>query len=258
MPEIQVDPNYNPFEKKEKKEQASMHFPFRRESKVDNNWEKLYTDSEHSPETEVKGSANRDSEAAVSQEKNHGKIFQLHEKYIISQIKTGFIIIHQERAHQRILIDRLEQQLKAKKASSQQLLFPLDLTLSAEEELIFNELQAELEQIGFDIRSFGKGHFIIRGVPPEANNLHIKSILEALIDEFRQSEQKAKNRLREKMISSLAKGMSIKVGKILKQVEMLNLIDELFACKMPYHLPNGLPTVIKQSMEELDRQFKRK
>ena len=257
VPGIQVDPNYNPFEKKKENSQEKIRFPFKRENQPTADWEKLYSDIPQQKE-EIKQSdkINRDEQNETVIEAP--RLFQLHGKYLVSHIKTGFIIVHQERAHQRILIEKLENQIKDKFTESQQLLFPQDIKLSAKETLTMNELLPNLKQIGFDIRPFGENLFLIHGVPAMAAKSDLQSVIEGLIEEFQQTEMEVKGRHREKIIQALAKKLSIKVGKPLTEGEMLNLIDELFACKMPYHLPNGLPILIQQSMENLDKQFKKK
>lgn len=249
IPSIKVDPEFNPFETSKTNSSSNSTFTPKRKE-VNPDWENLYQKEKSIPSQQTIYPNN-------SQEKDFEskKVVQLHRKYILSQIKSGFIVINQQRAHERILIERLGQQMQAENASSQQLLFPEDLVLNAEDsELIFSLLK-ELNSLGFDIRSFGKNHFIIQGIPTEAGSQNGGDLIEKLLEEFKQNLSELKNRPKINMIHSLAQSMSIKTERVMTQEEMTNLIDELFACEMPYSLPNGKPIIVSYSLEDLDKQF---
>lgn len=258
VPSIKVDPEYNPFQSN-RTEQKEMKFAGNKKN-VDQGWEKLYktNTSLDNPVPQHKIAPSDLDETKVNPTAEEQKFMQLHGGYIISQIKSGFIIIDQERAHHRILIDRLENQMKDQNASSQQLLFPKDIELSPEHTVLLESLQDELKQIGFDIRSFGKNHFIVHGIPPEAIEAEIKSIIELMLNDLQEGDGNIKNKRKELLIHSIAYSMCIKRGQRLGGEEINHLIDELFACEMPYHLPNGKPIVINHSLEDLNKQFKRK
>mgnify|MGYP003635185591 CR=1 FL=1 len=254
MPNIQIDPEYNPFESQKRENQKEISFPFKRETPVNRDWEKLYQEKEIVIPTESSKNNEQNFGEQAFQER---KIIQLHKKYLLSQITSGFILIDQERAHQRILIEKLKAQTKDKKAGSQQLLFPQELDFSASNSVILESLIPDLEQIGFEINQLEKNKFEIRGVPTEAINTNLNSLFDKLLEDFNNRESDVKNDSREKLIHSLARSMSIKRGKKLSQEEMNGLVDELFACEMPYSLPNGKIIVISQPIEDIDHQFKR-
>ena len=108
------------------------------------------------------------------------------------------------------------------------------------------------------MRPFGKNHFIIHGIPAEANGQNGGELIESLLEEFKQNLSELKNSPKENMIRSLAQSMSIGNDKTMIQGEMIHLIDELFACEMPYSLPNGKPIVINYSLEDLEKQFNKR
>lgn len=117
------------------------------------------------------------------------------------------------------------------------------------------ELQPELESIGFDIRELGKNTFVIHGVP--ADTVHIDSVqlLEGLLENYKQNLQELRTNKQENLARSMARNMAVKSGKSLTQEEMNNLVDELFACEMPYHTPSGKPTISIISIDELNERF---
>ena len=252
LPSIEVDINFNPFERKKEQTQNSISFPFKRDEKPNPNWEKIYQ-----PSTNFEG--NTEEAPTKAEPLTEGKkVFQLHNKYILSHIRSGFVVVHQKRAHERVLIDRLTLQLENQKSSSQQLLFPEDLVLNAEDSTLILSLLDELNELGFDMRPFGKNHFIIHGIPAEANSQNGGEIIEKVLEEFKQNLSELKNSPKENMIRSLAQSMSIGNDKTMSQEEMIHLIDELFACEMPYFLPNGKPIVINYSLDHLEKQFNKR
>lgn len=259
MPNIEINPEFNPFESTKKSDQPQINFPFKRESKSEANWQNIYDSSFKENQGNEQIASNK--EEGIEKEPSSisdKKLIQLHRKYILNHIKSGFIIVDQNRAHQRILIDQLIEKQENKNSDSQQLLFPEDLEVSAEDAVLINSLLEELMELGFDIRSFGKNHFIVQGIPSEANNANARNLIESLLEEFKANLNELKNNPKQQVIYSLARSMSIKSNQSLSDLEMSNLIDELFACQMPYSLPNGKPIIVTYSLDDLDKQFMRR
>ena len=259
QPTIKVDENYNPF----KIDTTPGYKPSDRELSNRSNWEKMYTrHTEKREEFEIK--KEEESQQTINtdwdnelHESNKKLTYQLHNKYILSHIKTGFIVIDQQGAHERILYERILDSFKKHKSITQQELFPKTIELNAADFALMKELQTEIKEMGFDIHEFGKNTFIIHGVPADTVNYESTVLLEGLIENYKQNLQELKSNKRENLARSMARNMSIKSGKILTQEEMNNLIDELFACKMPYSTPNGKPTIATFSIDELDKRFKK-
>lgn len=254
-PTITVNKNFNPFK-------TSTETPSEISNKA--NWEKLYSNHNFIKGEDTESISSGDSSQNIDpqwnnviQEAPQKVTYQLHNKYILSHIKTGFMIIEQQGAHERILYERLLDALEKNKSNSQQELFPQTLELSAGDFELVNELKKELEAIGFDIREFGKNTFIIHGMPSDTRNANAKELLEGLIEEYKQNLSDIKLDRKENLARSMARNMSVKSGKSLSTEEMNSLIDELFACKMPYSTPNGKPAITTFSMEDLDRRFKK-
>ncbi|MCW3083706.1 MAG: mismatch repair protein MutL [Bacteroidetes bacterium] len=259
-PTIKVDPNYNPF----KTETPPTYRKNYTDRELSNraNWEKMYSrHSENQHELEIQ---KEDSQQSISpdwdnelHESNKKTTYQLHSKYILSHIKTGFMVIDQQGAHERILYERIMDSLEKHKSATQQELFPKTLELNAADFALVQELHAEIQAMGFDISEFGKNTFVIHGVPADTVNYDSAALLEGLIENYKQNLLELKSDKRENLARSMACNMAIKAGKTLAQEEMNNLIDELFACKMPYSTPGGKPTVTTFSLEDLDKRFKK-
>jgi len=184
-------------------------------------------------------------------------IWQVHDKYIISQIKTGIMIVDQHVAHERILYERARANFTNALPSSQQLLFPQTIALSPADFALVKELTPDLERLGFDLKPFGRNTVVIEGIPAEVRVGSEEKILQDLLDEYRNNEHETTMDVRENLSKSYACKAAIKAGDRLNVPEMISLIDQLFATEMPYVCPHGRPVIIKISIEELDRRFGR-
>ncbi len=259
IPTIKVDPDYNPFNSST----ASSTQPTEREMSNRANWEKMYSrHSNNQLEFEIKKEEENKETVFTDwdnelKESNLKSSYQLHNKYILSHIKTGFIIIDQQSAHERILYERILDNFERNKSSSQQELFPKTIELSTTDFTLMKELQSELYLLGFEINEFGKNTFVIHGVPADTLETDSVALLEQLLENYKLNLQELKLERRENLARSIARSTSIKSGKVLTQEEMNLIIDELFACRMPYSSPNGKPTITTFSSEELDKRFKK-
>lgn len=262
-PTIKVNPNYNPFSTDVSNPNKSFNggairTAAKQESK---NWESLYDNFEkstteiieHQPQENVEQqviSSNWDEET----ERNR-TLLQLHKKYIFTQLKSGYLIIDQQRAHERVLYEKFTAQLKTKKSSSQQLLFPETIEFTSADGELLNEIKPEISALGFVMDKVGRSSFVISGVPSEIKEQNIKQTIEKLLEQFKLNNSELKLDKKENLATSLARSASIKAGQYLNIEEMNNLVDNLFACEMPYSLPNGKPTIISLNLDDLNKQF---
>jgi DNA mismatch repair protein MutL len=184
-------------------------------------------------------------------------IWQAHNKYIISQIRNGLLIIDQHVAHERILYERVLANFEDSLPSSQQLLFPETLELGAGDYTLVKELLPNLISVGFDIRLFGKNTVIIDGIPADVRIGSEKKILKEVLDEFKNNEHAGVKDVRDNLAKSFACKAAIKAGDKLNVMEMIALIEHLFLTKMPYVCPHGRPVIVRIPLEELDKRFGR-
>ncbi|HLE57971.1 MAG TPA: DNA mismatch repair endonuclease MutL [Rhodothermia bacterium] len=184
-------------------------------------------------------------------------IWQLHEKYILARIRSGLMIVDQHAAHERILYEKALVAMENGIGMTQQLLFPHSLEFEPGDFELLLELLADLRALGFDIERFGGRSVIIRGVPTDIRVGDERVILEEILDQYREYQSNLRIQGRDNLAKSLACRTAIKTGQRLTYSEMQSLIDQLFQCKMPYACPHGRPTMIRISLQELDRRFGR-
>ncbi|MCX6135238.1 MAG: DNA mismatch repair endonuclease MutL [Ignavibacteriales bacterium] len=184
-------------------------------------------------------------------------IWQVQNKYILSQIRTGLLIVDQHVAHERILYEKALSNFENNLPSTQQLLFPQTVQLTASDYSLAKELVPHLEKLGFDLKPFGKNTVVIEGIPADVRAGGEARILQDVLDEYRNNEHAQHTDARDNLAKSFACKAAIKAGDRLTTTEMLILIDQLFATQMPYVCPHGRPIVVKISIDELDRRFGR-
>jgi len=184
-------------------------------------------------------------------------IWQVHERYLISPITGGIIVIDQHAAHERILYEDSLRHLTEAPAASQQLLFPRLLELSIEQASVVEEFSALLIKVGFELKPFGGNTFALEAVPPfleKAGNE--EEVVSGIIDDLGEGGEGTGN-VMEKVAASVACRAAIKFGQRLDPDERRILIDRLFACEKPQVCPHGRPTHLILGLEELDRRFDR-
>jgi DNA mismatch repair protein MutL len=182
--------------------------------------------------------------------------YQLHKTYILSHIKTGFLIIDQHSAHERILCEKYIRQMAHHQSYSQQLLFPVVLNFSSSEAELLHGILADLHLLGFEIEAMGKNAFGVNGIPPELKENELQQSIEKILDEIKQQGE-IRTGKKEFLAKVLARNMAVKAGEKLGEEEMQHIINELFSCELPYHSPSGKPTLITFTLEELAKRFKR-
>ena len=183
-------------------------------------------------------------------------IFQLHNTFIISPIKTGILLIDRQAAHERILYEKYLDALDRQTMASQQKLFPKTVTLNAADEMLLKEILPEIRLLGFDINELGKKTFVVNGVPAELVHHDEQGLVEYILENYKQ--QTAQTDKKEKISRTLAKRASVKSGTKLSDEEISVLIDELFACKVPNYSPEGKSCLVKLTMDDLFGLFEKK
>lgn len=263
MPETR-DFNFNPFDVKPSAPSQPARSQMGQGSRggFSGDWQELYAISqrEAAEQTRLEHSAPEAEQAPrpLPTLEPHRPVFQLHRKYILTQIKSGAVIIDQQRAHQRVLYEQAMARLEQSGGESQQLLFPETVQLNSADTALLEDLSDELYQIGFTIDQFGGQDVVVNGVPPEAEGLPVQSVIESLLEQFKHHADAWKDNPRERLARSMATGLSIGEGKALQPVEMLDLIDRLFACQHPQSDPFGNPTIVSLSLSDLNQKFKSK
>jgi len=183
------------------------------------------------------------------------KPYQIHNQFIVSQIKSGFLLIDQQAAHERILYEKHMAAFHNGEVGIQKLLFPKTVTFSVADMDIMTEVLPQINQLGFDIQDFGKDSFVIHGAPVDLKSGKEEEVIGQLVDQYKQNIDLYVN-VQDNLARSLAKSMAVKRGQELDETEMQLLIDQLFACQVPYKAPGGRHCFITYDLEEITKQFK--
>ena len=237
------------------------------------NWQKLFEGLEqfeselnqqeegtetHAESITLNSEASEENEQATLGEaltKERKLPYQIHGTYIISQIKSGFLLIDQQAAHERILYEQYLEVLESQKAYTQTSLFPKTINLAPADAELMMELMPAAKMLGFDIEEFGQGAFIIHGIPADlAGAVEETKLIEQLLHQYRENLDLELN-IKENIARSLARSAAIKRGQQLEPAEMQMLIDKLFACAMPFKSPSGKNCFITFELEELEKRF---
>lgn len=256
-PTIQVDRSFNPFEPETKKYSSSPSYD--KSKSAQPHWESLYTDLKQDTfevtatnfENDLVASTLFDDKSTESQT----LLYQFNRKYIINSIKSGLLVIHQSRAHQRILYEQFLTNITIHQASSQQLLFPLELQFSREEMMYLKEIQPNLEGIGFAFEKMGFDELVISGLPAQISDTTVTEILHDLIYNLQENLPEDSFSLSDSISKFMAKSVAIKSGKYLNTIELENIVNGLFACKEPNVSPFNKPIFITLTSEDLDKRF---
>jgi DNA mismatch repair protein MutL len=164
---------------------------------------------------------------------------QLHNQFILTQVKSGLMIIDQQAAHERILYEKYAQAIEKRVGASQQFLFPQAIELSTSDFDMVMDLEEEIKSLGFLFSIFGKNTLIINGVPADYQGGNEKELFEGLLEQYKQNRQELTLNNKENLARSMARRSSIKVGQKLSGKEMNSLIDQLFGCSNPNYAPDG-------------------
>ncbi|WP_112112208.1 DNA mismatch repair endonuclease MutL [Flavobacterium aciduliphilum] len=258
-PTIQVDRSYNPFsdEKKERSGSTKNHYP---KTESASSWESLYVGLKQEAfdiapfeveNEEVTASLFEDEPT----EQSVTKTYQIQKKYIVSPIKSGMVIIDQNRAHERILYEQFLKNMTVQHASSQQLLFPLHLFFTRNEIHLLAELQAVLHSIGFIFEGFESDAVHISGIPAHTSESEIPPLLEQLMRDLSEGIPENSFSLNDSIAKSMAKSLAVKNGVYLSEKDQENIVNNLFACKEPNTTPFQKNTFITMRVEDIDKKF---
>ena len=257
-PSINFNPNFNPFSSDKNAERPSYSGggSVRQSMPQSKNWGSLYeiTNQDVPEQTTLEiEPEHKDREFEPLQK----QFMQLHNRYIVSQIKSGMMIIDQQTAHERILYERFLLHLDDRKGASQQSLFPQTVTLSPNDYELARSLLEDIKSLGFEVREFGKNTLVIEGIPVDlgSSNINETQLFEHLIEGFKNSQQELKLDKRDALARSMAKNSAIKGGTVLGQQEMNTLIEELFACKTPNFSISGKPVIQTITLGEIAQKF---
>jgi DNA mismatch repair protein MutL len=186
------------------------------------------------------------------------RLVQLQNSYIVCETDGGFLLIHQQAAHERVLYEKFMLALSGKPLAGQPGLFPQTLTQSTPDALMLQEMLPALQALGYTIEPFGKDSFIVQSTPAGQAETNAKKVIENLLEHCKHAGNEKITSLHEKMIRSLAWQQAIKSGTPLNETEMRSLTGDLFRCLQPNTAPNGRPVFVEFKKEYLEKLFGRR
>ena len=201
-------------------------------------------------------SEGEETAAEVDPESETVSVWQMHETYILAEIKNGLIIVDQHVAHERIIFEETLRAFQSQPTAGQQLLFPLSVSLSLPDMVFLKEVTPLFERLGFGIRDLGGNSAVVDAIPTGLRQWNDGKLLKEIIEDLRE-EEKPKSRLEEQVATSYACHTAIRAGERLSTREMKTLIDRLFAAEDPFVCPHGRPIVVKMALDEIHRRFGR-
>lgn len=242
-PTIAVNPDYNPF--------GTRPQPTTRQQSNQDNWQKLYTDKNQRTdflprqETSIPRTLIEDESQRIGDNASDGMFLQLHKRFIVTQVKSGLMVIDQQRAHERILFERYLDLLSKRVALTQQELFGIRLSLSPADAELLNEIMDDLNLLGFNIKPDPEKHFqfIVEGTPAGEKLTSVYDTIDGILEQYKANLIELELDKKVNLARSMARNLSIKTGKNLQQSEMKMLTEELFACKIPEISMDGDPIV---------------
>ena len=229
QPKVKVDTNFNPFEKEKPTEIFS--------------WGDIVE----------KANIQQEIEVDWTQEVQEKQLLQIKNQFILLEGKGELLIIHQQRAHERVLFEYYQDLLENKKVESQQLAFPFNITFSNSDYLLITQLEEPLHNLGFSFK-LKDNSIEINGIPPECTKENLEAIFEEILEQEK-NDDKLKIAVKEKIAKVLAKNIAIKKGKKIEQKEMKVLVSNLFACNLPSICPSGNPTIINLALNNITKHF---
>ena len=274
LPATSYDPSYNPFNQTSVVSPSSYSSSYAQKPKTD--WEPLYQGLERKQpaqeweqpqsffpeeETPVETTSHEqtsfytDPAAEVMLEKTT-QHYQYKGSYILTSVKSGLMIIDQQRAHIRILYDQYMAQIASQKHVSQRLLFPDMVHFSPAEIPVLEEIMGDLESLGFDLSSLGGGTYSINGTPAGIEGLNPEKLVTNMVQTAIEKGCKVKEEVQSMLALSLAKAAAIVPGQVLTNEEMNNLVDGLFAVATPNYTPDGKTVLTVVQEEEVEKMFR--
>ena len=260
-PTITLNPDYNPFRKPQNYLKANAGMTPNRTG-----WEKMYEGITNQPAEQKENEENKDFQLIPTEQNNTAtslvpdntlyeanKLFQVQNRFIVANVKSGLLIVDQQKAYERIIFERISSDAEGQAVARQRVLFPQTLQLSAIDTEVINEIINDLDSLGFEISSMGGGTFVINTVPSKMPSNEIIDFIDGLLEDYKKDRADSAVDQRIKLARIVAGNMAVKLEKTLKVEEMQQLIDELFACHVPDVAPDGSKVLKIIQVHEIDK-----
>ena len=243
IPNIPLDPNFNPFRKESSSRETHFDSSFHRENnKNPGDWRMLYGERTDLP---------NESFVPKEEAKPNNQYLQVNQSYIVTAIKSGMLVIDQNLAHSRVLFEKFLKEMKNHSGVSQQELFPQAMSLNVNDASLLKEMMPELENLGFVLEQANPTTFMINGTPSDAAGCDAVDLLEKILDNYKINTTDLQLDRKLNLAKTMATQLAIKPQTRLSEMEMQNLVDQLFACNVAEVAPNGKKIYVILNMEDL-------
>ena len=243
IPNIPLDPNFNPFRKESSSRETHYDNTFHRENNTNpGDWRLLYGERTDLP-----------NESFIPKEdaKPNNQYLQVNQSYIVTAIKSGMLVIDQNLAHSRVLFEKFLKEMENHSGVSQQELFPQAMSLNLNDASLLKEMMPELENLGFVLEQANPTTFMINGTPSDAVGCDAVDLLEKILDNYKINTTDLQLDRKLNLAKTMAAQLAIKPQTRLSEMEMQNLVDQLFACNVAEVAPNGKKIYVILNMEDL-------
>ena len=241
MPNVPIDPNFNPFRKESSPRETKWERP-KEDYHTPGDWRILYGDR-----------TDMEEEPAEPKQETKSQYLQVNQSYIVTAVKSGLLVVDQNLAHFRVLFEKYLKEMENNNGISQQELFPQAMTLNVNDASLLKEMLPELENLGFVLEQVNPTTFMINGTPADAEGSDAVALLEKVLDNYKINRTDLQLDRKLNLAKTMASQLCIKAQTKLSELEMQNLVDQLFACSVAEVAPNGKKIYVVMNMEE---QFK--
>ena len=243
FPNIPIDPNYNPFSKTPTHHEGRQYDSYKPERNASpGDWRLLYGERTDLPNETVE---------TVEEKQYRSQYLQVNQSYVVTAVKSGMLVIDQHLAHMRVLFEKYLKELENHSGVSQQELFPQALTLNMNDASLLKEMVPELENLGFVLEQANPTTFMINGTPSDAAGCDAVALLEQILENAKINRTDLQLDRKLNLAKTMASQLAIKAQTRLSEVEMQNLVDQLFACNVAEVAPNGKKIYVILNMEDL-------
>lgn len=243
IPNIPLDPNFNPFRKESTPRETHWDNSFHKENNTHpGDWRILYGERTDLP---------NESFETKEETKPNNQYLQVNQSYIVTAIKSGMLVIDQHLAHSRVLFEKFLKELENHSGVSQQELFPQALSLNVNDASLLKEMLPELENLGFVLEQANPTTFMINGTPSDAAGCDAVDLLEEILENYKTNTTDLQLDRKLNLAKTMAVQLAIKPQTRLSEMEMQNLVDQLFACNVAEVAPNGKKIYVILNMEDL-------
>ena len=245
MPNIPLDPNFNPFRKESTPREPQWERP-REDNHTPGDWRILYGDRTDLPEEPQPLEPKEEVKPTVH-------YLQVNQSYIVTTVKSGLLVVDQHLAHMRVLYEKFLKEMENSSGMSQQELFPQAMTLNLNDASLLKEMLPELENLGFVLEQANPTTFMINGTPADAAGSDAVALLEQILDNYKINRTDLQLDRKLNLAKTMSAQLSIKAQTKLSEMEMQNLVDQLFACNVAEVAPDGKKIYMIINMEDCFR-----